>query len=182
MFFPTTYTVAGEVKFEPDPFPVLWVSHMRLHDYSLQTTQRNFWHYSLQPTPLALFPPNHTHCDFRHYSLQTTPTVTFGEEEQAALTERIQNAGTEVVNAKAGAVSEPCMHVGCCTTTSEMTGNSHTGFCNTVHGLCWGKIHFKGIHLLICLRLNLLWCVSVVGGNDRPEGGGRVHLCQVQCH
>ena len=37
--------------------------------------------------------------------LQTTPKVTFSEDEQAALTERIQNAGTEVVNAKAGAVS-----------------------------------------------------------------------------
>jgi len=36
---------------------------------------------------------------------QTTPAVTFTEEEIAALTERIQNAGTEVVEAKAGAGS-----------------------------------------------------------------------------
>ena len=37
--------------------------------------------------------------------LQVKPTVTFTEDEQEKLTERIQNAGTEVVNAKAGAVS-----------------------------------------------------------------------------
>ena len=37
--------------------------------------------------------------------LQTTPSVTFGDAERKALTERIQNAGTEVVEAKAGAGS-----------------------------------------------------------------------------
>ena len=37
--------------------------------------------------------------------LQTQPAVTFSDEELSQLTERIQNAGTEVVNAKAGAVS-----------------------------------------------------------------------------
>ena len=37
--------------------------------------------------------------------LKVTPKVTFTEEELEALTTRIQNAGTEVVNAKAGAVS-----------------------------------------------------------------------------
>ncbi len=37
--------------------------------------------------------------------VKVTPKVTFSDEELAALTERIQNAGTEVVNAKAGAVS-----------------------------------------------------------------------------
>jgi malate/lactate dehydrogenase len=31
-----------------------------------------------------------------------TPTVTFTDEEVAAMTERVQNAGTEVVEAKAG--------------------------------------------------------------------------------
>lgn len=36
---------------------------------------------------------------------QTKPAVAFSEEELEQLTERIQNAGTEVVNAKAGAVS-----------------------------------------------------------------------------
>lgn len=46
----------------------------------------------------------HVSCDC--HGLQTTPSVTFSEAEQAALTERIQNAGTEVVNAKAGAVSD----------------------------------------------------------------------------
>jgi len=39
------------------------------------------------------------------FSCQAKPTVTFTEDEQEKLTERIQNAGTEVVNAKAGAVS-----------------------------------------------------------------------------
>ena len=37
--------------------------------------------------------------------IQVTPKVTFTEEELESLTTRIQNAGTEVVNAKAGAVS-----------------------------------------------------------------------------
>ncbi|XP_033116230.1 malate dehydrogenase, mitochondrial-like [Anneissia japonica] len=36
---------------------------------------------------------------------QCTPKVSFGEEELAQMTDRIQNAGTEVVNAKAGAGS-----------------------------------------------------------------------------
>ena len=37
--------------------------------------------------------------------LQTNVVVEFTQEELEKLTERIQNAGTEVVNAKAGAVS-----------------------------------------------------------------------------
>lgn len=37
--------------------------------------------------------------------VQTNPSVSFTEEEAAKLTERIQNAGTEVVEAKAGAGS-----------------------------------------------------------------------------
>jgi len=37
--------------------------------------------------------------------MQTAPKVTFTEEEVKALTVRIQNAGTEVVEAKAGAGS-----------------------------------------------------------------------------
>jgi len=37
--------------------------------------------------------------------LQTKPAVNFTQEELEQLTDRIQNAGTEVVNAKAGAVS-----------------------------------------------------------------------------
>ena len=36
---------------------------------------------------------------------QTTPKVQFGDEEAVRMTERIQNAGTEVVEAKAGAGS-----------------------------------------------------------------------------
>ena len=35
------------------------------------------------------------------------PSASFSNDELEKLTERIQNAGTEVVNAKAGAVSEP---------------------------------------------------------------------------
>ena len=38
---------------------------------------------------------------------QVKPSVTFTSDELEKLTERIQNAGTEVVNAKAGAVSMP---------------------------------------------------------------------------
>ena len=36
---------------------------------------------------------------------QVTPKISFTDEEVVALTNRIQNAGTEVVEAKAGAVS-----------------------------------------------------------------------------
>ena len=36
---------------------------------------------------------------------QTSPKVQFTDDEIAKLTDRIQNAGTEVVNAKAGTVS-----------------------------------------------------------------------------
>lgn len=39
------------------------------------------------------------------FILQTTPKVTFTDDEVGKLTDRIQNAGTEVVNAKAGSVS-----------------------------------------------------------------------------
>ncbi len=37
--------------------------------------------------------------------LQSNPSVDFSEEEAAKMTDRIQNAGTEVVEAKAGAGS-----------------------------------------------------------------------------
>ena len=37
--------------------------------------------------------------------MQTTPKVEFSDDEAAKMTERIQNAGTEVVEAKAGAGS-----------------------------------------------------------------------------
>lgn len=36
---------------------------------------------------------------------KTTPKVSFTNDETEKLTDRIQNAGTEVVNAKAGSVS-----------------------------------------------------------------------------
>ena len=48
--------------------------------------------------------------------MQTNPTVSFTDDEMAKLTDRIQNAGTEVVEAKAGAGSatlsmvRPCIH------------------------------------------------------------------------
>ena len=38
-------------------------------------------------------------------SFQTQPKTSFSQAEVDSLTDRIQNAGTEVVNAKAGAVS-----------------------------------------------------------------------------
>jgi malate/lactate dehydrogenase len=41
-------------------------------------------------------------CNVAEGMLQTTPPVQMGEEEVASLTTRIQNAGTEVVEAKAG--------------------------------------------------------------------------------
>ena len=44
--------------------------------------------------------------------LQTNPTVSFTDEEMSKLTERIQNAGTEVVEAKAGAGSATLSMVG----------------------------------------------------------------------
>ena len=43
---------------------------------------------------------------------QTTPKVSFSEEEVAKLTDRIQNGGTEVVEAKAGAGSATLSMVG----------------------------------------------------------------------
>lgn len=41
--------------------------------------------------------------------VQVSPAVSFTTDELDQLTDRIQNAGTEVVNAKAGAVSRPCI-------------------------------------------------------------------------
>jgi malate dehydrogenase len=40
-------------------------------------------------------------------TVQTTPATTFSDEERNALTVRIQNGGTEVVEAKAGTVRHP---------------------------------------------------------------------------
>lgn len=45
--------------------------------------------------------------------MQTTPPVTFTDEEAEAMTVRIQNAGTEVVEAKAGAGSATLSMVHC---------------------------------------------------------------------
>ena len=42
---------------------------------------------------------------YAHVHTQAKPSVSFTTEELDKLTDRIQNAGTEVVNAKAGAVS-----------------------------------------------------------------------------
>ncbi len=44
--------------------------------------------------------------------MQTNPTVNFTDDEMAKLTDRIQNAGTEVVEAKAGAGSATLSMVG----------------------------------------------------------------------
>ena len=40
---------------------------------------------------------------------QATPPVTFDDASLKAITERIQDAGTEVVKAKAGAVRKPSL-------------------------------------------------------------------------
>ena len=55
------------------------------------------------------------------YPVQTKPVVTFTEDELDRLTDRIQNAGTEVVNAKAGAVSGTAFILTCdkCSCHSE---------------------------------------------------------------
>lgn len=45
--------------------------------------------------------------------LQANPSVQFSEAEAAKMTERIQNAGTEVVEAKAGAGSATLSMVSC---------------------------------------------------------------------
>ena len=45
---------------------------------------------------------------------QVEPAITFTDEERDALTLRIQNGGTEVVEAKAGAVSSVCVCVCVC--------------------------------------------------------------------
>jgi len=42
------------------------------------------------------------------FLMQVTPKVSFTQDEIEKLTDRIQNAGTEVVHAKAGAVSIWC--------------------------------------------------------------------------
>ena len=39
------------------------------------------------------------------FVFKTSPKASFTDEETEKLTDRIQNAGTEVVNAKAGSVS-----------------------------------------------------------------------------
>ena len=46
-----------------------------------------------------------SHWTYPYCVVQANPSVSFTEEEAAKLTERIQNAGTEVVEAKAGAGS-----------------------------------------------------------------------------
>ena len=43
------------------------------------------------------------------YLFQMQPKTSFTQDEVEKLTDRIQNAGTEVVNAKAGAVSFLCL-------------------------------------------------------------------------
>ena len=45
------------------------------------------------------------HCLLFFLVFKTTPKVSLTEDETEKLTDRIQNAGTEVVNAKAGSVS-----------------------------------------------------------------------------
>lgn len=58
--------------------------------------------------------------------LQSNPRVDFSEEEAAKMTDRIQNAGTEVVEAKAG------------TGSATLSMASHT-FHDTKHVNVWRK-------------------------------------------
>ena len=51
---------------------------------------------------------HNSHC---FCSFQTQPKTSFTQAEIESLTDRIQNAGTEVVNAKAGAVSKNIHYV-----------------------------------------------------------------------
>lgn len=53
-----------------------------------------------------------THADWA-VMMQTQPSVKFEEAELAKMVERIQNAGTEVVEAKAGAGSATLSMVSC---------------------------------------------------------------------
>ena len=82
--------------------------------------RRPFWCYHstssitgmlLHAVQLADLSANCFCCDVCNYNflwfsiLKTTPKASFTAEETEKLTDRIQNAGTEVVNAKAGSVS-----------------------------------------------------------------------------
>ena len=56
------------------------------------------------PKPFKILVPLHLTYPFCQF-FQVTPEVSFTVDELVQLTERIQNAGTEVVNAKAGTAS-----------------------------------------------------------------------------
>ncbi|CAI8015161.1 Malate dehydrogenase, mitochondrial [Geodia barretti] len=72
---------------------------------------------------------------------QTTPSVSFTTEELDALTDRIQNAGTEVVNAKAGAGSATLSmaYAGARFVLSVSINRTHwpCHVGSTWHSLCW---------------------------------------------
>ena len=95
--------------------------------------------------------------------LQTLPKTSFTQAEIESLTDRIQNAGTEVVNAKAGAVSQQnaqwVMFILWCvivliiyilirSSMIDIQHCFHVGFCNTFHGIRWSKICVFGTNLV----------------------------------
>ena len=92
--------------------------------------------------------------------LQVTPSVSFTEEEVAALTDRIQNAGTEVVNAKAGAVSNIIYWL--ILNVSLFFFIFLTGISYSIHGLCWSKVLFlrKLYIVAIYKKKNKAWFYS----------------------
>lgn len=94
---------------------------------------------------------------------QTQPGVTFPKEQHEALVKRIQDAGTEVVKAKAGAVSfisfaallplfcysfvSPfhfCYNFKLVSTDNQKMTNFSSGISNFVHGLCRSSIRSFG--------------------------------------
>ena len=85
--------------------------------------------------------------------VQTTPKVQFGDEEAVRMTERIQNAGTEVVEAKAGAGSATLSMVRpkTCVRPYMYTLPNYVAFC-----FCHGA-HPHAAPFFLLLQTCLLW-------------------------
>ena len=110
--------------------------------------------------------------------IQTQPSVTFTDEELTKLTERIQNAGTEVVNAKAGAVSVVCVCVCVCVSVCMCLYvclcmcNAQMCVCVCVYMYACVWYNVKGNHLVLMNNLIQLTCVvhvELLAGKDRCD-------------
>ena len=86
--------------------------------------------------------------------LQVKPTASFTDDELKKLTERIQNAGTEVVNAKAGAVSW--------TVTTVCVHTVHTSLVLTPQGSATLSMAYAGARFLFKVRKNGILLAEVV--------------------